>query len=153
MSRFIPPLDRLPVSVILGSSRSSKYAVFTLHVKNDGIYAPRIDLKWEVLPSMADGISVRELSILAVAAMTASNFPHSLQFELTGETVSALVPKPSTVAGMQFSDFYFESRAVHQLLHGQWEVNYVESKNCGETRCSVGFIASFRHDLTKEKVA
>jgi hypothetical protein len=135
------------------SSRSPRKveAVFSLQIKNDGIRVPRVDLRWEYLPSQASGFTERQLALLAVEAMRASTFQDSLDFVLGDSSVSALVPGMSSIANLQFKDFYFENPAVHSLMHGRWTAASVESKNCGETRCSIGYIVTYRHDISKVK--
>eukprot|EP00966_Prymnesium_polylepis_P302032 6978098-Prymnesium_polylepis.3 len=130
-------LSSPPLHLLSSSSPRKIEAVFSLQVKNDGLHVPRVDLRWEYLPSEASGVSVRELSLLAVDALKASTFSSSLEFVLGSDTVSALVPRMGSISNLQFKDFSFENSAVHTLLHGRWTASYVESKQCGETRCSI----------------
>lgn len=142
-----PPLHLL-------SSRSPRKveAVFSLKVNNDGLRLPRVDLKWEYLPSESVGIAERELSLLAVGAMSSSNFSYSLNFMLAQNSVSALVPREASISGLEFSDFFFENPAVHASMHGKWTVASTESRQCGETRCTIGYIVTYKHDVSKLKV-
>jgi hypothetical protein len=127
-------------------------AVFSLQVNNDGVHLPRIDVRWEVLPRGAEGIAERELSILAVNAMTNSTFAESLQFQLGKGSVSALVPSKSSIAGLKFMDFTFESPAVHASMHGRWIASSRETLRCGEMRCVIGYVVTYSHDINKVKV-
>lgn len=144
--RGLPPLYALSVNSL------KRDAVFSLQVNNDGVHLPRIDVKWEVLPRGTEGIGERELSLLAVAAMSKSNFRHSLDFRLGDHTVSALVPSKATIAGLRFRGFTFESPAVHSSMHGRWTAASKETLKCGEMRCVIGYVVTYSHDLTKVKV-
>lgn len=147
LPRGIPPLHRLNSNL-----HSSKNAVFSLQVNNDGLHLPRIDVRWEVLPRGTEGIAERELSILAVNAMTNSTFGESLQFQIGRGNVSALVPSKASIAGLKFMDFTFESPAVHSSMHGRWVVSSKETLQCGEMRCVIGYVVTYSHDLSKVKV-
>ena len=144
--RGLPSLSGLSVNPY------KRDAVFSIQVNNDGVHMPRIDVRWEVLPRGTEGMGERELSLLAVAAMSRSNFRHSLEFVMGGGSVSALVPSNGSIAGLTFLDFTFESAAVHSSMHGRWTASSRETLRCGEARCVVGYVVTYSHDLAKVKV-
>ena len=148
----LPPLHLLSRRSLIGSIVADNNAVFSLQVKNDGVHLPRIDVKWEALPSGSEGIGERELSILAVYAMARSTFQHSLDFRLGEGSVSALVPKGANIAALEFMDFSMDSPAVHTSMHGRWIASSRQTLSCGELRCVLGYTVTYTHDLSHLKV-
>tara|TARA_B100001175_G_scaffold308642_1_gene309311 strand:- start:667 stop:1116 length:450 start_codon:yes stop_codon:yes gene_type:complete len=142
-------------------------AVFSLMVRIDLQGQPRVVARWEVLPSAAYGVGGRELALLSVSAMGASNCRESLSFEITDD-YSVLGRKPlrhadecnpgdvgtwnvGSLAGLQFSDFQFED-AIGVALHGRWSVSAIKAPICDNAQCAVGqFVATFRHNTRKVK--
>lgn len=150
MSGF--PRGYPPLHLLNSNLHGQRNAVFSLQVNNDGVHLPRVDVRWEVLPRGTEGIAERELSILAVNAMTNSTFAESLHFKMGRGSVSALVPSMSSISGLKFTDFTFESPAVHSSMHGRWIASSRETLQCGEMRCVIGYVVTYSHDLSKVKV-
>lgn len=147
----LPPA-RLPSLTSLGLRGGKLEAVFSLEIKNGGVFPARVNCRWEALPRGSDGIGARELSLIVVSAMQATNFSSPLSFVIRNDTVSALVPGDASLS-VEFKDFQFEHEAVHSSLHGKWAASSVRSIQCSETLCSIGQIATFSHDMDKVKVA
>ena len=148
----LPPLHLLSQRSFIGSIVADSNAVFSLKVNNDGVHLPRVDVKWEVLPPGSDGIGERELSILAVYAMSRSTFQHSLDFKLGARSVSALVPRGASISALEFMDFSMDSPAVHTSMHGRWIASSRQTLSCGELRCVIGYTVTYTHDLSHLKV-
>jgi len=151
MSELEQPLMRLPNLSSLSALTRPRECVFSVVITNDGRFVPRVDIQWEVLPRECEGICERELAILAVAAMSASTFRDSLNFVVSSGKVSALVPDAKGIAGLVFNAFTFEDPAVHASMHGRWRAHSVVSRQCQHTMCTIGYIATFKHDLGKLK--
>lgn len=147
----LAPLVRLPNLSSLSTLARSRECVCSVVINNDGRFVPRVDIQWEVLPRECEGICERELAILAVAAMSASTFRDPLDFVVAAGKVSALVSNPKSIAGLVFNGFTFEDPAVHDSMHGGWRAHSVVSRQCQHTLCTIGYIATFKHDLGKLK--
>lgn len=106
----------MPPLLAFGETRSS----FTIRVQREEHYAPRVDAKW-----LSGARSVEELSILVATAFSHSTFNASLQFFLSGKTVSALVPEGSNYRDFAFAKYTFEDNGGG-VLNGQWTVMRVD---------------------------
>jgi hypothetical protein len=159
-----PPLHRLSSRLFVPAR--GRDAVFSLMVRANSLGQVRVAVRWEVLPIGAEGIGGRELALLAVAAMGASNFRLSLNFQIVDDHVvigrapvehgddepaGSGVGGIGTVAGLAFDDFQFED-VVSAVLHGLWKVSARQAPLCDERKCTVGdYVATFRHDTSKVK--
>lgn len=104
--------------VALGEANSS----FAIRVKREEHYAPRVDAKW-----VTGARTAEELSILVATAFSHSTFNTSLQFFLSGKTVSALVPEGSNYRDFAFAKYTFEDNGGG-VLNGQWAVRRLDEE-------------------------
>ena len=128
-------------------------SVFSLEIKEGGVFPARVDCRWQALPRGSEGIGVRELSLIVVSALQATDFSFTLSFVIRNDTVSAPVPEDASLSVVGFKDFQFEHEAAHSSLHGKWKASSVRSIQCSETLRSIGQVATFSHDMEKLKVA
>ena len=161
-----PPLHRLQAVRFLPVRGND--AIFSLTIRVDVHGQPQISTRWEVLPSAAAGIGGRELALLSVSAMEASNCREPIAFEIVndysvlgratrrqdddeGEEGEPNTWNAGSLAGLKFFDFQFED-AIGAALHGRWSTSATRSVLCDNAQCAAGhFVATFRHNTRKIK--
>ena len=155
MQRLLPDLSSLSLPSFAASFSSplskSSACVFSLQLRNDGNFAPRINARWEVLPlgGAHDNDFSNELALLASHALRQAKLGAELTFQEFEGTVSALLPDSANIAGLKLHDFATSDPGLNPTLQGRWTAAAVTTRHCDPTVCTLGYIATFKRDIAK----